>query len=488
MNGLVKASFRRGIFAREEEMEGIVACGAYLPIYRLSKEAIASAWGSHGGRGERSIANFDEDSVTMAVEAARDCIRGMDRGKIDALFFATTTSPYREKQCSTLIATAADLGGEITTSDFTGTLRAGTGALKAALAAVKSGAAKTVLVVAADCRLGEPGSTDEQIFGDGAAAFLVGREGAAAIIENSYSLAGEITDVWRTESDAYVRSWEGRWVVSQGYEKYTRQAVLEIMKKNGLAAKDLARAVFYGPDRRSHEALARRLGFEKTQVQDPLLENVGNTGTAHALIMLAAALEQAQAGETMLLASYGDGADALILKATPQIEKIKDRRGVSSYLAAKLPFLSYATYCDWRKLLKSADSHETSSASLIYRDRASVLRLHASRCRVCSMTFYPVQRVCFGCGAKDQYEEVRLADRVGHVFTYAKNYMVPVGAPNVATVVEMEDGCRAYMIMTDRDPDQVQIGMPVEFTFRRWNEGGGFHNYAWKCRPLRGGK
>jgi uncharacterized OB-fold protein len=77
---------------------------------------------------------------------------------------------------------------------------------------------------------------------------------------------------------------------------------------------------------------------------------------------------------------------------------------------------------------------------------------------------------------------------MGKVFTYAKDYMVPIGAPNVATVVEMEDGCRDYMIMTDRDPDKVEVGMPVEFTFRRWNEGAGFHNYFWKCRPLRGGK
>ena len=469
-------------------MEGILAYGAYIPIYRLSREAIGKAWGAHGAPGERSMANFDEDTITIAVEAVLDCIKGIDPGQIDALFFASTTSPYKEKQCSTLIATAADLRNEITTSDFAGTLRAGTGALKAALAAVKSGAVKNVLVVAADCRLGEPGSLDEQSFGDGAAAFLIGSEGVATFIEDSYSISDEITDVWRTDEDSFVLSWEGRWVMSQGYAKHMRQAISGIMKKNNLAAEDFAKAVLYSPDDRSHLGLARGLGFDgKTQVQDPLLATVGNTGTAHSLMTLVTALEEAKSGDRILLASYGDGSDAFILKVTPEIERIKDRRGVKGYLASKLPFTSYAKYCDWRKVLRTSERSANSSASLIYRDRASILRLHASRCKRCSMTFFPIQRVCFGCGAKDQYEEVRLSDRKGKVFTYAKDYMVSIGAPTVATVVEMEDGCRAYMIMTDRDPDQVEVGMPVEFTFRRWNEGAGFHNYFWKCRPLRGG-
>ena len=470
-------------------MEGIVAYGAYIPIYRLSREAIGKAWGARGAPGERSMANFDEDSVTMAVEAALDCIKGFDRKKIDALFFASTTFPYKEKQCSTLIATAVDLENEITTSDFGATLRAGTGALKAALASVKSGAAKNVLAVAADCRIGEPGSTDEQNFGDGAAAFLIGSEGVAAAIEDSYSISDEITDVWRTDGDPYILSWEGRWVMSQGYTKHMRQVISGIMKKNNLAAKDFAKAVFYSPDDRSHLGLAREFGFDvKTQVQDPLLSVVGSTGTAHSPMALVAALEEAKSGDRLLLASYGDGSDAFILKVTPEIEKIKDRRGVKGYLSSKLPFPSYAKYCDWRKVLKTSERRSNSSASLLYRDRPSILRLHASRCKRCSMTFFPIQRVCFGCGAKDQYEEVRLSDRKGKVFTYAKDYMVSIGAPNVATVVEMDDGCRAYMVMTDRDPDQVEVGMPVEFTFRHWNEGAGFHNYFWKCRPLRGGK
>ncbi len=46
---------------------------------------------------------------------------------------------------------------------------------------------------------------------------------------------------------------------------------------------------------------------------------------------------------------------------------------------------------------------------------------------------------------------------------------------------------RFYGLMTDCDPKQTRIGLPVELTFRRMYEGVGFYNYFWKCRPVRGG-
>ena len=58
----------------------------------------------------------------------------------------------------------------------------------------------------------------------------------------------------------------------------------------------------------------------------------------------------------------------------------------------------------------------------------------------------------------------------------------------VQTVVEMDgDPLRFYCMMTDCVPSEVRVGMPVELTFRRIYEGAGFHNYFWKCRPMRVG-
>ena len=142
-------------------MAGITGFGAYVPIFRLNRDAIAQAWGRGSLKGERSVANNDEDTATMAVEAVVDCLGGVDRDSVDGLFFASTTSPYREKQTASLLATVADLKEEVFTADFSNSLRAGTNALRMAHAAVRSGSARNVLVAAADTRLSHPRSDSD---------------------------------------------------------------------------------------------------------------------------------------------------------------------------------------------------------------------------------------------------------------------------------------------------------------------------------------
>jgi len=117
---------------RGVEMIGIVSYGAYIPLWRLDFGTL-----DEGLRGEKAIANFDEDSLTMGVAAGMNCLHNVDRSQIDGLFFATTTSPYKEKQISVTAATALDLRENILTADFGNSLRAGTTALKAAMDAVK---------------------------------------------------------------------------------------------------------------------------------------------------------------------------------------------------------------------------------------------------------------------------------------------------------------------------------------------------------------
>ncbi|MDH4221665.1 MAG: hypothetical protein OEV19_02895, partial [Candidatus Bathyarchaeota archaeon] len=165
-------------------MVGISSYGAYIPTWRLSRDEIARASGIPIVMpGERAVAAWDEDSLTMATEAGLDCLNGIDPKEIDGLFFATTTSPFKEKQSSSLIASALDLRKDILTSDFTNSLRAGTIAIKAAMNAVEAKTARKILVVSADRRVATPASIYEQIFGDGAAALLVGEDGIAEIEE-----------------------------------------------------------------------------------------------------------------------------------------------------------------------------------------------------------------------------------------------------------------------------------------------------------------
>ena len=471
-------------------MVGITSYGAYIPLLRLSRDTIAKTWGKRSGGGERSVANHDEDSVTMATEAVLNALKGVERQQVDGLFFASTTAPYKEKQCSTIVAAAADLPSEVLSGDFANSLRAGATALRAARDAVSSGSAKNFLVTAADCRLGYPQSEDEQSFGDAAAAVLVGNTEVIATIEDAYAICDEITDVWRTDKDTFVRSWEDRWILTYGYAGNMERAISGIMKRHGLSPKDFAKAVFSAPSERSQRDLAQRLGFDaKTQLQDALFATVGNTGAAHPLLMLATALEEAKAGDLIILASYGQGADALILKVTPQIEKMQNRNRTKGYLASKRMLPSYGKYLTYRQLIQLPPEvfNLDSAATTTWRTRNWVYGLHGSKCKRCGMVAFPIQRVCYGCQVKDEFEEVRLSDKRGKVFTFSlDNLAGGLDTPLVQTIVESEEGAaRIYCLMTDCDPNEVKVNMPVEMTFRRFREARGFYDYFWKCRPLR---
>jgi hydroxymethylglutaryl-CoA synthase len=474
-------------------MFGIVSYGAYVPFYRLDRKEIGRAWGKRGGPGERAVANQDEDSATMAVEAIFDCLKGFDRQSVDGLYFASTTPPYKEKQSASMIALATDLRRQLLAGDFTNSLRSGTVALTAATHAVMSGSANKVIVVASDARLGLPQSEDEQSFGDGAAALLIGDEKVAVEIEGTYSHADDILDNWRTETDTFNKAWEDRFILTEGYVANTKEAILNILKKYDLTPKDITKAVYYAPDARRHTEMGKATGFDpKTQVQTPLFETVGNTGAASAMMMLVAALEEAKAGDKILFASYGDGCDAFILKVTEEIENLRDRRGIKGHLASKKLLPTYEKYLAIRRVMGvEGQRREAANAfpPVAWREREQLTSLHGSKCTSCGRTFHPMQRVCIYCGAKDQFEGVRLSDRSGTLFTFCKDMLALGGdPPTIVCKVHLEDAAGdigLYCQMTDRDPDKVTPDMPVEMTFRKMHDSGGMHTYYWKCRPLR---
>jgi hydroxymethylglutaryl-CoA synthase len=242
-------------------MVGITRYGVYIPKYRLGRNIVAKAWGPQFLAGERAVANHDEDSLTMATEAALNCLQGIDPKSVDGLIFASTTSPYLEKQASTLVATAADLAEEIFTADQLSSIRAGTAALKSALDAVKGGSARNILVAAGDSRRGEPGSDSEQLFGDGAAAVMVGDTGVAANIEGIYSLSEEFMDAWRKPDDVFLRKGDAAFVQAYGYARIVKSCVEGILKKYEMKISDSSQLVFSAPDSRVYSRVVKSLNL-----------------------------------------------------------------------------------------------------------------------------------------------------------------------------------------------------------------------------------
>ena len=467
-------------------MPGISAYGAYVPRYRLGAET--DGWDSVG---QRSVANFDEDSVSMAVAAAIDCLNGREREEIDGLLFATTTPPYAEKQCASIIATALDLRRDIFTADITDVLRAGTTALKSALDSVAAGSAKNVLVVASDNRQGAPKGEAERNSGDGAVAFIISEDAVIAEQAGSYTITENMMDTWRSAGDQFVRSWEDRFAIEEGLERIIGEAISGFMEKEGVSVKDVTKLALYSPDARRHGQLARHLGFQPEQVQDPLFGRMGNTGAAFPLMLLAGALEDGSPGQLLLTVAYGAGSDVLGYRTTSKIGERGHGLGVSGFLDSGQVLDSYETYAKWRNVWLTDSSSrrpdpQSPSVTALWRESDQNIRFHGGVCNQCGYVQYPPQRVCVECQSRDDSTPIRLSDKLGTVFTYSLDYLAgTVDTPLAVVVVDFEPGGRVLCMMTDREVGEVQIGMPVQMSFRKLRVVNGIHNYYWKAVPLR---
>jgi hydroxymethylglutaryl-CoA synthase len=469
-------------------MVGITSCEVYIPVYRLGRDEISRAWRAGNMGGEKAVARHDEDSITMAVAATLGCIKRWGK-QGDGLFFASTTSPYKEKQAAAIIAAAADLPRETRTADFTDSLRGATIAMNSAVDAVKSGSAEDVIIAASDCRMGAGKSEFEQILGDGAASVTIGKSGVIARFEGNYSAFSEFIDIWRREGSAFTQSWESRFITSEGYAKTMQQVISGIMKKYNLAPKDFSKIIYNGPDKRSHASLAKRLGFDvETQVQDPMHHSIGNTGTAAVLMMLAFALDEANPGDLILVANYGDGADAFMLKVTENIKRVQEKRRMKENLEKKI-YIDYGTYLSWRDLVPTEEPRhpepESPSITCLWRERRSTLAFYGSKCKSCGTVLYPPQRVCTKCQSKDYFEDYKFSDKRGHIFTYAIDQLSwSKQIPVLVGVVDFEGGGRVMCEICDCNPDEMRIGMPVEMCFRKLGQDTDIQNYFWKGRPV----
>jgi 3-hydroxy-3-methylglutaryl CoA synthase len=479
-------------------MVGIKSYGAYIPRYRINHNTIFFAVGFLGTfppPGENAVANHDEDTLSMAVAAGVDCLNGMKREKIGGLYLATTSQPYMLRQNSAIVATALDLQSNIRTADFIGSTKSGTGALLSAFDAVKGETSNNILVCASDCRLNKPGGSQEHLYGDGAVTLLVGSDDVIATFEGSYSVSYDFPDRWKASGEKFEHAWEDRFIRDAGYSQVIPEVISGLLKKYNLNIKDFAKIAFPGLYTREHGAIAKRLGADPSQLQDTLLTTVGDTGSPSPLMMLVAALEDAKPGDKIMVASFGNGSDALFFQVTEKIKKVGDRRAVKKHLNSKKELASYEKYLAFRNLapmelgMRGEISIRTPMSAL-FRERKVILSLCGSKCKKCGTPQYPPQRVCVNpdCGAVDQMEDYRFSDKKGVVFTYTgDNLAASIDPPSVYGVVDFDGGGRFWFDFTDCDLDSVKVGMPVEMTFRRRyiDEPSGVHGYSWKATPIR---
>jgi hydroxymethylglutaryl-CoA synthase len=475
---------------------GILACGAYLPRTRLQRSAIAAAngWFNPGlrglAKGERAIANWDEDALTMAVEASRDCLAGLDRGALEAIVFASTTHPFDDRQNATVVATALHLGSALRTADAAGSLRAGTGALIDAL----EGRRRT-LVVAADSRHARAGSTQEMQYGDGAAALLVGEGAPIARLLAAHTESVDFVHQYRMRDRDSDYGWEERWIRDEGFLKIVPRAVAAALARAGVDPASVGHFCLPSTLARIGPAVAKKCGLPEASVRDTLAASCGDTGAAHALLMLAAALEGARAGERLVVAGFGEGCDVLVLEATgAPAAGGEGRRGVTGALASRraddnyLRWLSFTGKIDLERGMR-AEVDKATALSVLYRNRDMIEGLVGGRCRACGTVQYPRQRYCVNpeCNALDSQDDYVFAERPGKVMSYtADGLTYSPDPPTYFGMVQFDGGGRMLMDFTEVDPGAVDVGLAVKPVFRIKDADAtrGFVRYFWKAAPV----
>lgn len=466
-------------------MIGIKSYGVHIPRLRMTRALLRAVWGGPT-KGERALANHDEDPLTMAVDAAWNCLLERDTAAIDAVHFASVSAPYLEKSCAATIAAVADLReDDMRCADFSGSLRAGTAALHAAANAVKAGAAREALAAAADCRMVEPGNPLEGTIGDAAAAFLVGSDDLIATLDGEFSVSTEFLDIWRRDTDRFLNLEDAKFILEKGYGIQLKRALDGLLNKCGLKSDDISKVVFYAPDAAGLKHQAKALKVKPEALLDlPILDVIGNAGTAAPLLALAAALDQAKPGDRIVMLGYGDGADAMLFTATDAIASYKNPRGIQEQIAARRELDSYVKYLAFRKLITQDVITPFAPYPLVAREQKANLALYGAVCNQCGTFYYPPRRVCKNCDAKDDFSPRKLA-RTGTVFTFVKDHLFPTpDSPLVMMSADMDGGGRLYAQLTDAPAESAHVGMRVELCFRKLHEGGAHHNYFWKFRPV----
>jgi 3-hydroxy-3-methylglutaryl CoA synthase len=441
------------------------------------------------------VANFDEDSITMAVAAGIDALRGLERETVDAVYLASTTMPYKERLNAGIVAAALGVKEQIRAADFSGGVKCATTAVLAALEGVEANRAGNIVVTAADTRLGKPASPQELVFGEAGAAVTIGKEGVIAEFLDAYSVTYDFVDHFRGEFARFDRQWEDRWIRDLGFMEILPEAVEGLLQKTGLSSRDFRKVVYpchYGAARKG---LNKKLGIAPEADQDNLQKQVGETGSPHALLMLAGALEEANPGDKILVVGFGSGCDAMAFEVTENIKSLPKRYGLSGSLAHRAELDNYTKYLVWRDTLPAdaglrSEQDMWTRWSQLWRKRREILGLWGTKCKKCGTVQYPTQRVCVNpdCNAAGEMEPYRFSDKKGRIASFTgDNLAASLNPPAIYGQVVFEQGGKYMFDFTDCDLESLSTGMGVEMSFRRKyrDQKRDIAGYFWKAVPVK---
>ncbi len=456
----------------------ILSVGAAAPTLRLAAGAVGAAWG-RGGKGQSGVCTPDEDTLTLAVDAARRALAaaGIEPDGVDGLWWGTGRPPFAEGPSHSVLASALSLPHHSGGALCAASPHAGMDALIAAADAVGAGSARVALVIASDALVPGLGTSFESRCGAGAAAIVLAAEGGPAAITARVTRTHPQLDRYRGDGETVTRDLYDPRLFR---EEMFLPAVREVGEH--LAAFDGLTWSLPDPDGRLGATVAKQVGATNV-ASTAVYAAVGDTGAAAALLGGIGALDAA--GPVAFVGTGGGRTTGVIITADGPVP------GAASVATA----LSEGRPTTYTEVLRARGQLQPSGeliamgvppeSAMFARGADEMLQLLGGRCADCGTINTPpsIHPACIACGAT-KMEPVPLAKR-GVVHTYVVNQTMPAPfvAPLPIAVVDLEDGAR-IMLQAVGTGDDIEIGTEVELVLRRYAHERGVPVYGWKVRAL----
>ncbi|WP_439620183.1 3-oxoacyl-[acyl-carrier-protein] synthase III C-terminal domain-containing protein [Hyphomonas sp.] len=464
----------------------ITSIGGYLPLLRLDRANAAREFGWTGlslpRRGMRAVAGWDEDPLTLAVEAARQLT---GHGAPEALRFASTSAYFTDRAQSAIMTDALALPATVRTSDLANSRRAATSSLLDALLA-----GRDELITASEKRVTQPGNASHLGFGDGAAAARTGPGGNGARLVGHASLTHDFVDRYASTDHRVSYAYEERFVRDVAVSELLLPAIRSACQSARLDPSTIAQVAAAEPVRGCWAQAARELGMPAENHCATLEDAAGDLGAAHALFALGLAFAAAKSGDHVLLVGFGSGIDAMIFKMEETVvgaASMADTLIQGELLTQITRFLSLtsAIDIDWGMRAEFMQKAQATVLERVGRDTIGFIGGRDSQGNVqFPKSAIPVNPAISG---SEQLEDVRLADDQARIISVTADRLnFTPDPPFDFGLVQFENGARVLMEMADRPADGFTVGQLVRMRLRikSMNRGLGFRTYFWKAAPV----
>jgi 3-oxoacyl-[acyl-carrier-protein] synthase-3 len=307
----------------------ILGTGSYLPTQVRSNADLEKMvdttddWiKSRTGISERRIAGTDESVVTMAHQAALNALEmaGLTANDLDMIVVGTTSGENAFPAAACELQDLLKIDAPIPAFDVAAACSGFIFSLSVADQYIKSGNAKTILVVGADVlsRLCHPEDRSTIIlFGDGAGAAILGASEEPGILSTHIRSAGKHRDLLKARSikrEAIPDEPLNGYIEMKGNDVFKfavtqlSNVVSETLAANNLEKSDIDWLVPHQANYRIISATAKKLSMPMEQVVLTLSKH-GNTSAASVPIALDEAVRDGRIvrGQMLLLEAFGAG-------------------------------------------------------------------------------------------------------------------------------------------------------------------------------------